>query len=92
MITIKNEVKELQTYFSPFGYLDLKAACEIGDQVDLYEGELFDIIDNFRELCGMSLYDKIDPVYVILDYILEMARSHIAEVSGYDFINDYAGN
>ncbi len=30
---MKNEVNELQIYFCPFGYLDMKAVCEIGDGI-----------------------------------------------------------
>jgi len=92
MLDIKNEVQELQIHFSPFGYLDLQVACEIGDHVDLREGELFEIIDDFRENCGMDNYGDVDPVYVILDHILQMARNHIEQITGYDFINDFSGN
>lgn len=43
---MRNTVNELQLHFSPFGYLDLQAACAIGDAFELHEGELFEIIDD----------------------------------------------
>ena len=92
MTTIKNEVQELQLYFSPFGYLDLQRACEIGDQLELREGDIFELIDDFKENCGMENYKNIDPVYIVLEHILQMARNHIEEVTGYDFINDFSRN
>lgn len=92
MLAIKNDVRELQLHFSPFGYLDLQKACLVGDELDLSESDIFEIIDEFRESCGYELYDKIDPVYCVLDHILQVARNHIEEVTGYDFINDFSGN
>ena len=92
MKTVKNEVNELQLYFCPFGYLDVKAVCEIGDSLWIYERELFEIIDNDRESMGYSNYDNFDPVASILDHVLQMARNKIEEVTGYDFLNDCSGN
>ena len=86
-----NEVSEMQCYFCPFGYLDIRQVCAIWDQVGLNESELVDIIDEFKESCGLSGYDGIDPVYCVLDHILQMARWKIEELTGYDFINDYNG-
>jgi len=53
---------------------------------------LFEIIDDFRENCGESDFSKIDPVYSVLEYILQKARNRIEEVTGYDFMNDFLGN
>jgi hypothetical protein len=33
MNTILNDTKELQTYFCPFGYLDIDRASKIGDEL-----------------------------------------------------------
>ena len=74
----------------PFWSLDIRACCKIWNEVWLREDELFDVIDDFRESVGSESYEKIDPVYCVLDHILQMARNRIDEVTGYDFINDYS--
>ncbi len=84
-----NTADELAWYFCPFGYLDLKAACAIGDGVWIFEQGLFDIIDDFRENIGLEGFSDIDPVYCILEHILQSSRNLIEDVSGYDFINDH---
>jgi len=92
MKTVKNEVNALQLYFCPFGFLDVKAICEIGDSLWIYESELFEIIDNDRESMGYDHYENFDPVASVLEHVLQMARNKIEEVTGYDFINDYSGS
>ncbi len=88
---MKNEVNELQLHFCPFGYLDIQRACEIWDELWLYERELFEIIDDYRESCWYSCFDNIDPVYCVLEHALQMARNKIEELTGYDFMNDFSG-
>lgn len=88
---MRNTVSELQGYFCPFGYLDIRAVCKIGDDLDMSENELFDIINDFRESIGSESWDSIDPVYWVLDHVMQEARSKISEVTGYDFINDFSG-
>ncbi|WP_304180236.1 hypothetical protein [Pseudoalteromonas prydzensis] len=56
-------MSELQGYFCPFGSLDIRAVCKIGDDLDMSENELFDIINDFRESIGSESWDNIDPVY-----------------------------
>ena len=34
----------------------------------------------------------MDPVYCVLDHILQMARNEIDDVLGYDFQNDFRGD
>ncbi len=92
ILVMKNEVEELQISCCPFGYFDLKRACEIWDEVRLYESDLFEIIEEFKDSCGYSEFDKIDPVYCVLDHILQMARNKIVEIAGYDFLNDFSRN
>lgn len=49
---MRNTVSELQGYFCPFGYLDLQAITQLGDELELSELELFEIIDDARESMG----------------------------------------
>lgn len=92
MKTTHNEVHELQLHFCPLGYLDIQAACNIWNEIWLYEYELFEIIDNDRESMGYGGFENIDPVASILEHILQMARNKIEELTGYDFINDFSWN
>ena len=84
-------MSKLQECFCPFGYLDVRAICKIGNALDMREDELFDVIDDFRENINYEGWDGIDPVYCVLDYVLQEAANEILEVTGYDFINDFSG-
>ena len=53
--------------------------------MDLTPSDIFDIIEDDRQSYGADLYDKMDPVYCVLDHILQMARNEIDDVLGYDF-------
>lgn len=88
----KNELRELESNFSPLGSLDLQATCLIGDAVWLSERKLFEIIDDTRENFGQENFENIDPVASILDYILQHSRNFIEELTGYDFRNDLSTN
>ena len=89
---MRNTVSELQGYFCPFGYLDVQAMCELGDELELSEYQLFEIIDDARESMGYENWAGIDPVYCVFDFIVQNARNVIDEVTGYDFINDFTRN
>ena len=88
---MNNDTRELQSYFCPFGYLDVQAACKIGEALSLSEADLFEIIDNDRESLGYDNYELIDPVASILEHVLQQSRQAIEECTDYDFLNDYQG-
>ena len=69
----------------------MKTVCHIWEDVGLNVDELFLIINDNKEYWGLADYTDIDPVYSVLDHILQMARNHIEEVTGYDFMNDFSG-
>ncbi len=50
--------------------------------------DIFEAIEYDKESWGLDDFCKMDPVYCVLDHILQMARNEIDEVLGYDFIND----
>lgn len=89
---MKNSVSELQSYFCPFGYSDIQAVCEIWDETELKESKLFDIIDDSRKSMDYLNWDGFDPVYSVLDHVMQTARNKIEEITGYDFINDFSGS
>ena len=59
--------------------------------MELCEQDLFEVIEEFRESCGYDSFESLDPVYCVLDHILQMARNHIEEKTGYDFLKDFSG-
>ncbi len=77
----------LAELFCPYGYLDLKRACQAAIEVDENESWVFEQIDNFSNDCATP-YDKIDPVYCVYDSILQEARNEIEDLTGFDFCND----
>ena len=87
-----NTINELQIQFCPFGYLDLEVVTEIWQSVQLSSAEVFDIINDSKEEMGYTEFRDIDPVYCILEHILQHTRSIIEELTGYDFINDRSWN
>lgn len=44
-----NNVSYIERSLCPYGYLDLKAVCEVGDEVNLDENELCEIIEEASE-------------------------------------------
>lgn len=88
---MKNDVHELQFYFCPFGYLDMQAAYQIWVQVGINDRAIFDIIDDFRESVWEETFNNIDPVWCVLEHVLEQARTVISDTVDYDFINDFSG-
>lgn len=88
---MNNDVLELQSYFCPLGFLDVQAACKIGQALWLSIRELFEIIDNDRESLGYASYEQIDPVACVLEHVLQESRQMIEGLTDYDFINDYHG-
>ena len=49
---------------------------------------IFETIESDKESWGRDDFSYIDPVYCILDHILQMARNEINDVLDYDFLND----
>lgn len=81
---ITDRVAEL---FCPYGFLDIKRACEVAIAVDENENWVFEQIDNFSKDCATP-YDKIDPVYCVYDSILQEARNEISNLTNFDLCND----
>lgn len=85
---MKNDIKTLEASFSPFGCLDLKRCCEIGDEVWTDEHRIVEIIHEFMSDCWLTKYEDVDPVYCLMDHALQVARNEIEAATGYDFVND----
>jgi hypothetical protein len=83
---LDREVENFRSQFCPYGYLDIKRAVqeaiEIGEDGDW----AFEQLEEFAESCGMKITD-LDPCYVVMDAILQLARNEIDELTGFDLQN-----
>jgi hypothetical protein len=86
-----NELKQKIEYFNelcnPFGSADIRQAINTCLDADISVREFYEILEEYSESTGIAFFD-LDINYVILDYILQMARNDIDSVIGYDFVND----
>jgi len=63
--------------------------------VNLAPSDIFDLINEARECVGFKqfeAFENVDPVYCMLEHILQMAKNKIEEVTGYDFQCDFHGD
>jgi hypothetical protein len=73
--------------FCPFGYLDIKAAVNAALRAGKDTDFVQECVQEFAESCGIT-FEKCDPVFCVLDAILQEARNEISEECNFDFIND----
>lgn len=82
-----NEIQDFRGAFCPFGFLDIKRAVSQALEVGKSADWAFKQIEQFAEDCCMKITD-LDPCYVVMDAILQMARNEIIDVAGFDIQND----
>jgi len=87
----ERQVNEAMMSFCPFGYLDVKRAVEVAIQAGKDIDYVYDCVYEFSESTDMRI-DQCDPVYCVMDAILQDARNEIEHKIGYDFINDGEGS
>ncbi len=73
--------------FCPFGYLDMKAAVNAAIQAGESTSYVYDCVSEFSESCETPIND-CDPVYCVLDAILQETRNELDSLIGFDFCND----
>lgn len=73
--------------FCPFGSLDIRAAVNAALQAGKDSDFVYESVNEFAESCGVTI-DKCDPVYCVLDAILQEARNEIDKECDFDFLND----
>ena len=93
--SVGQQVEKFKSYFCPYGYDDIEKAIEVSQESNIFEtknvaGELYDLIEGEAENMGMKIKD-VDPVYIIYEHILQMARNEIEKNTKFDFINDIRG-
>lgn len=76
--------------FCPFGYLAMQAAVNAAIQAGKDSSFVYECVSEFSESCDAPI-DKFDPVYCVMDTILQEARTEIENLTGHDFCNDSIG-
>lgn len=80
-------VKEFQAAFCPYGYMDIESAVEHATESG---HSVTWAVEQIEEFCDSTdtKADDCDPVYIVLDSILQEARTEIEELTGWDMLND----
>lgn len=84
---ISELVKDFQSSFCPYGYMDIQRAVTIMAEVGKRPEDLVEAIEDFCNDTD-SNQDKIDPVYIAYDMIFQEVRGQIEEATGKDICND----
>ncbi len=83
----ESQVNDMAAAFNPFGWLDLKAAVEHALNAGYNEYWAAEQVEEFAESCGLKVED-CDPVYCVMNSILQEARNEIDKLTGFDIQND----
>ena len=87
MTDLEKEIEDFRAAFCPYGHLDIQKAVlealEAGKDGDW----AFEQLEEFAESCGGKI-TELDPCYVVMDSILQIARNEIEGVTGFDLQND----
>ena len=84
---LDNEIGDFRGAFCPFGYLDIKRAVQEALEVGKSADWAYEQMEQFAEDCCMKIVD-LDPCYVVIDAILQMARNEIIDIASFDIQND----
>ena len=86
----QHEISRFASHFCPFKLGDIKAAISWAYEAGYDEQWAAEKILEFADDVSAGNLSDIDPVYVVLDSILEEARNEISEVteSSFDILND----
>lgn len=83
----EKQVNDMAAAFNPFGWLDLKMAVQEAINAGYDAKWAAEQVQEFAESCGQKL-DDCDPVYCVMNSILQEARNEILEVINFDIQND----
>lgn len=86
-MTIENQIENFRSNFCPYGYTDIKRAIEIANEVGEDENWLFEMMEQVSEECETPL-NKIDPVWLAYDVIMQESRNEIDNLTNFDLCND----
>lgn len=83
----QDQIADMAAAFNPFGWLDLKSA--VGHALNVNEDADWaaEQVKKFAESTDSKIED-CDPVYCVLDSILQHARNEVNELTDFDIQND----
>jgi hypothetical protein len=84
---VDREVGVFGSRIVPFGSGDVATAIDKGLELEMWGGDVADLVTEYQEDTETSL-DNIDVVALVYEHELQMARNKISEVLNYDFLND----
>lgn len=73
--------------FNPFGYLDIQTAVNVALRAGKDTDFVYESVSEFADSCDVKIED-CDPVYCVMDAILQEARNEISDLTNFDFCND----
>lgn len=82
----EHHISDFLYNFCPWGSLDIRSAIQWALNAGQTPGWAAEQINDYREQTDAKMND-VDPVYCVLEGILQHARGKIEDVTGYDFIN-----
>ncbi|MFA5715985.1 MAG: hypothetical protein WC998_09605 [Candidatus Paceibacterota bacterium] len=87
---VNDEVDRFYRSVVHYGSADIYTAVKIARAVDIDGDDLGELVED-RAKDYAVMVGELDVCYEILEYILQMARNKISEVTGYDFLDDFNG-
>lgn len=81
------QINDAQMAFCPFGSLDIQKSVNVSLKAGKSTDFLYDSVLEFSQQCEAKIED-CDPVYCVMDAILQEARNEINKLCNFDFCND----
>lgn len=87
MTDLEREIEDFKASFCPYGYLDIQKAVVEALEAGKDGDWVFEQLEEFAQSCDMKI-TELDPCYVVMDSVLQIARNEIEEMTGFDLQND----
>jgi len=88
---INSNYDDFCRYLIPFGSLDVWETVKRAMSLNMSMKELVEVIEEYCSFTDTDLFNSeqtVDIMAILNDYIIQMARNNIEEITGNDFMND----
>lgn len=88
---INSNYDDFCRYLIPFGSLDVWETVKRAMSLNMSMKELVEVIEEYCSSTDTDLFNSeqtVDIMAILNDYIIQMARNNIEEITGNDFMND----
>ena len=88
---INSNYDDFCRYLIPIGSLDIRETVKRAMSLNMSMIELVEVIEEYCDSTGTDLFNSeqtVDIMAILNDYIIQMARNNIEEITGNDFMND----